>query len=120
MSGLGIRLYTDEDVNVRLAQQLRRDGYDVLTCLDAGNANRGLADEEQLSFAVGERRAILIHNIPHYAVIHGAWQAQQREHYGVIAVKKTTPLGELVRRTRRHLETVRPADQYNAWRFLAP
>lgn len=120
MSGLGLRLYTDEDVGARLAQQLRQRGYDVLGCAEAGNASQRLDDAWQLAFAAREGCAISIHNLNHYAALHREWAAQGREHAGVIAVQKLTPLGELVRRTQRHLDTVTPEEQHNTWRFLAP
>lgn len=120
MTGLGLRLSTDEDVDGRLAPQLRRRGYDVLGCAEAGNASQKLDDAWQLAFATGEGRAIILHNLNHYAALHRAWAAQGREHAGIIAVPKLTPLGELVRRTQQHLDTVTPDEQDNAWRFLAP
>lgn len=120
MSGLGVRLYTDEDVDARLAQQLRRRGYDVLSCAEAGNASQQRDDAWQLDFATREGRAIVVHNLNHFAVLHRAWSVEGREHAGIIAVRKLTPLGELVRRTQRHLDTVKPEEQYNTWRFLAP
>lgn len=33
MSGLGVRVYTDEDVHAGLAQQLRARGYDAVSCV---------------------------------------------------------------------------------------
>ncbi|GEM_PF-4822665 len=53
----------------RLAEQLNRLGYDVLSCRAAGNHNRGLSDSWQLEFAAQAGRTILIHNIIDYALI---------------------------------------------------
>ena len=58
MAGLGIRLYTDEMIDVRLARALRSRGYDVESCQDAGRSNQGIPDEEQLAYAAGLGRAI--------------------------------------------------------------
>ncbi|MGI8916501.1 MAG: DUF5615 family PIN-like protein [Chloroflexota bacterium] len=119
MTGLGIRLYTDEDVDRHLALQLRRHGYPILSCFEAGNAGRKLTDEWQLAFAVQQERAILIHNIVDYFPLDAAWKARGREHAGIIAVPQNTSFGDLVRRVRLHLDTVSPEQQYNLIRFLA-
>ncbi|GEM_PF-3956385 len=34
------------------------------------------------------------------------------------ATKKMKPIGELVRRTQRHMDTVQLAQQYNTWLYL--
>lgn len=118
MSGLGIRLYTDEDVHARLAEQLRRLGYDALSCRDAERHLQGISDEEQLAYAAQEGRAILINNIVDYARCEHEWKAQGRRHYGIIVVEQGRPIGELVSRVQRHLDTVDPATQYDTWLFL--
>jgi hypothetical protein len=118
VSGLGIRLYTDEDVDVHLAEQLRRLGYDVVSCREAGNAAQGRADEWQLEYATRDGRAILIHNIAHYVPIDTAWKAAGRPHRGIIAVPQSTSLRELIRRVVAHLEAVTPAEQDDVLRYL--
>lgn len=115
----GIKLYTDEDVDVHVAEQLRRRGHDAVSCRDAGNAGRGLSDEWQLAFATHEGRAILIHNASDYLPIDAAWHASGREHAGIIAVEQNTALGDLVRRTQHHLDTVSREEQHNLVRYLA-
>ena len=55
-----VRLYTDEDIFGQVAPQLRRRSYDVLSTPEAGNLE--LSDQEQLEFAVSQRRAILSFN----------------------------------------------------------
>ena len=119
MSGLGIRLYTDEDVDAHLAEQLLRLGYDVLSCSAAGNASKRLPDTWQLNFATEQGRAILIHNVADYVAIDRARQSRGQAHWGIIYVRWRTPIGELIRRTRVHLDTVSPEQQYNVLRYLA-
>ncbi len=48
MSGLGIRFYSEEDVDPELAVQFPRLGHDAFSCHAAGNPNQGLDDEWQL------------------------------------------------------------------------
>ncbi|MGI8915832.1 MAG: DUF5615 family PIN-like protein [Chloroflexota bacterium] len=118
MTGLGILLYTDEDVDVHLAEQLRRSGYDVVSCREAGNSSHGYSDEWQLSYATREGRAILVHNISHFVPIDVAWKTAGRLHFGIIAVPQSTSLSELVRRVKVHLDTVGPKQQHNLLRYL--
>ena len=44
-------LYADENFPLQAVETLRRLGHDVLTALDAGQANRAIADDEVLEFA---------------------------------------------------------------------
>jgi hypothetical protein len=119
MTGRRIRLYTDQDVHARLAAQLSRSGYDILSCRDTGNVDQGLSDDWQLRFTVSERPAILVHNISDFVVLDQQWRARGEEHYGNILVPAGIALGDLVRRTRLHLDTVTPEQQYNTILYLA-
>ena len=49
-----IRFYTDEDVYRAVAQQLRANGWDALSAMEASRAAR--SDEEQLDYAAAEDR----------------------------------------------------------------
>ena len=55
------RLYFDEDADARLAEALRRRGYDVETTVAAGLLEA--SDEEQLIYAANQQRALVTHNI---------------------------------------------------------
>lgn len=118
MSGLGIKLYTDEDVDADLAIQLEKQGYDVLSCTAAGNAHQALDDEWQLRFAVAAGRAILVHNIADYVALDDVWKRRGAEHCGIIFVEQSVPIGELVRRTKLHLDTCSPEYQFNLGLYL--
>jgi hypothetical protein len=117
MVGLGVKVYTDEDVDTDLAVQLRRHGYDVVSCREQGYANRGLSDEWQLTQATTQGRAILVHNVADYAQLDLAWKAVGRAHAGIIASPRLR-IGELVRRTRRHLDTIPPKFQADTLLWL--
>ena len=60
MIRLFIELYTDEDVDVLIADLLRARGFNVLTTRDAGRLYA--TDEEQLAIAVAEHRTLFTHN----------------------------------------------------------
>lgn len=118
MTGLGIRLYLDEDVDARLAEQLSRLGYDVVSCAGEGNASRGLSDEWQLSYAVSQGRAIVVYNVADYVVVNDDWWRQGKPHNGILVAVAEWHIGELVRRTRHVLDTTAPHEIVSVLRYL--
>lgn len=119
MAGLGVRVYTDEDVDPRLAQQLQILGYDVVGCHQLGLHNQSLSDELQLMTAFARERAILVFNIKDFIALDTQWRQHDREHWGIILASNRLPIGELVRRARLHLDTIDPTLRYNAVLYLA-
>jgi hypothetical protein len=69
-----------------VAVRLQADGFDVLTARDAGML--GAADEEHLAFATSQGRAVLTHNIKHYARLAISWAALNRKHAGILLCKQ--------------------------------
>ncbi len=53
-----------------LVLHLRTLGHDVLTSLDAGNANSAVPDVEVLAFATNQERIMLTYNRRHFLQIH--------------------------------------------------
>jgi hypothetical protein len=119
VSGLGIRLYTDEDVDPRLAEQLQRRGYDAISCREAGNNNQGFTDDWQLGWATEHGRAILVFNVAHYLRLDSLWKLQNRSHAGIIMAEHQWSFGDLLRRTIIHFDTVDPEEQFDIARYLA-
>ena len=54
-----IRIYTNESVNVAIAEGLRRRGINAISAKDIGNL--GLRDEDQLKYALKEKLVIFTH-----------------------------------------------------------
>lgn len=77
-----IRLYLDQDVDVRLADRLKQKGYDTVTTRDAGNISQ--TDSRQLEYAATHGRAILTHNRRDFKRLHATFIHQGRHHYGII------------------------------------
>jgi hypothetical protein len=119
MRGLGIRIYTDEDVPPQLAEQLQQRGYDAISCREAGNNNQALPDDWQLQWATEQGRAILIFNVSHYLRLDSLWKLQGRSHAGIIMAEHQWSFGEMLRRTIVHLDTVPPEAQLDIARYLA-
>jgi hypothetical protein len=113
MVGLGIRLYTDEMISPALAVQLRRRGYDVQSCADAGRSGQRIPDEAQLIYATQDARAILTFNMRDYVHLDRDWKATGREHAGILIAPEIDDPGLLVRLVQRHLDRYSPAEQNN-------
>ena len=54
--------YADENIPVEVVKALRDMGHDVLTALEAGQANRAVPDESVIEFASERDRAVLTLN----------------------------------------------------------
>lgn len=76
------RLYADEDFPFPVVERLRQLGHDVVTTLEAGRANQGIEDADQLAFATSLGRAILTRNRRHYIPLH----RRSAHHAGIISI----------------------------------
>jgi hypothetical protein len=112
VSGLGIRLYTDEHVYADLAHALRGRGFDAESCQEAGLAGQAITDERQLLYASERQRALLTYNIGDFSVLHLEWQRQGKSHSGIVLTLPMSDFGQLLRAVISHLETYSP-DQQN-------
>lgn len=110
-----IALYTDENIDGRLAGQLRARGYDAISTFEVNN--RGLTDPEQFAFAVSEHRAILTHDAQDFARLYESYWTNQQSHFGLIISEKIA-IGELLRRCLRFLESVSADEMRNNFKNL--
>jgi hypothetical protein len=74
------RLYSDENFLFEVVEELRRLGHDVLTPLQAGQANRNIPDPQVLAYAIAQGRAVLTRNRRHFIRLH----TRVRPHHGII------------------------------------
>ena len=112
-----LKLYTDENIDPRLAEQLNRRGYDVLSCYAAGHAGRALSDEWQLTFATEQGCAILTYNVVDFAALALEWESRQREHCGIIFANPM-PIGTFILRTAKHLDLFNAVDHHSVSMYL--
>jgi len=96
-----LRLYIDEDaMDGGLVRGLRSHGIDVVTAFDEGMVRR--MDEEHLSFATAQGRAIYSFNVGDFHEIHTGWTTMGRNHGGIIlAQQRRYSIGEQIRRLLR-------------------
>ena len=73
-------LYANENFPFQVVQALRVLGHDVLTTLEAGNANQATLDEQVLAFATQNRRALLSINKRDFIRLH----LKNPDHAGII------------------------------------
>jgi Domain of unknown function (DUF5615) len=64
------RFYSNENFPLPVVDALRALGHDVLTSLDAGNANQGTPDAEVLAFSTAQGRVLLTLNHLHFLRLH--------------------------------------------------
>lgn len=83
-----------------LVRGLRSRGIDVITAADAGMIRR--SDQEHLSFASTQSRALYSINIRDFHEIHMEWMTAGRDHAGIVlAHQKRYSTGEQIRRILR-------------------
>jgi len=115
MSGLFIRLYLDEDVDVLVAEMLRAHGFDALTTREAGRL--GESDPAQLELATTEGRVFLTHNRVHFERLVEERFHAGRDHARVFFAARRLP-GEIVRRLLVILNAVTADEMKNQVRYL--
>jgi hypothetical protein len=74
------RLYSDENFPVETVEALRRLGHDVVTALDAGQANQAVPDKAVLTYAASLGRTLLTLNRWDFVRLH----TEQPGHAGVV------------------------------------
>lgn len=82
------KLYLNEHLSPRLAQQLCQYGFDVVSTVEAGM--RTASDDEQFTYAVSQQRAVVTFNHKDFAVIHSQYIAADREHWEIILSTEET------------------------------
>ena len=73
-------LYADENFPLRVVEELRRLGHDVITTFEDGRANQSITDRELLERATEIGRTILTLNRLDFKRLH----VQLPEHAGII------------------------------------
>ena len=75
------RFYSNENFPLLTVVKLRELGHEVVTALEAGNANQRIADEAVLvAYAISENRAVLTINRKHFVALHHRAAA----HFGIV------------------------------------
>ena len=110
------RLYFDEDADARLAEALRRRGYDVETTVAASLLEA--SDEEQLIYAASQQRVLVTHNIKHFPGVHAAWIEAGKAHWGIVILIGHSAIGSWLRRMETLLDRFSAEELKNRLLFL--
>ncbi|MBW2121186.1 MAG: DUF5615 family PIN-like protein [Deltaproteobacteria bacterium] len=111
-----IRIYTDESVDVAIAEGLKRRGVDAFSARDTRNL--GMTDEEQLIYADNEKAAIFTHDTD-FLRIAARWMEEGRSHHGIIYChQKSYSIGECIRKIRVLTSVLTAEDIANHIEFL--
>jgi predicted nuclease of predicted toxin-antitoxin system len=111
-----IRIYTDESVDVAIAEGLQRRGVDAFSARDRDKL--GLTDEEQLFFANQEKAAIFTHD-DDFLRIAAKWNDEGKTHCGVIYCHQTTyGIGDCIRNLKILATVLSSEDMINHIEFL--
>jgi len=108
-----IKIYTNESVDVAIAEGLKRRGVQALSAKDTGNL--GLTDKEQLNYAFKEKVTIFTHDDDFLSLV----AQSERVHYGIIyAHQLRLSIGECIRRIKTLVQTRTPQEMKNRIEFL--
>jgi len=109
------KLYLNEHLSPRLAEQLRQHGFDVTSTLESemDEAN----DDIQLAYAVSQGRAIVTFNHRDFAPLHDQYTAEEKEHWGIILSTEES-MSVLRHRLLRLLNSLSVDDLKNQIRWL--
>ncbi|MBW2058687.1 MAG: DUF5615 family PIN-like protein [Deltaproteobacteria bacterium] len=111
-----IRIYTEESVDVAIAEGLERRGVDAFSARDTHNL--GMTDEEQLIYADNEKAAIFTHDTD-FLRIAARWMEEGRSHHGIIYChQKSYSIGECIRKIRVLTSVLTAEDIANHIEFL--
>jgi predicted nuclease of predicted toxin-antitoxin system len=80
-----VKLLLDEHVSPRAAEALRANGYDVEAVSEMPHM-RGRSDEDVISYAASQKRAVVTHNFADFLALVSDWAASGREHWGIVLV----------------------------------
>lgn len=114
-STLYIHLYFDEDVSVGIVENLQTRGFDVLSARDADTLGR--SDDEQMLYAVSQRRAVVTHNRVDFEKQHTKFLENGMNHYGVIIAKRRKD-AEVINKMLALLDAVTAEEMKNQLRYI--
>jgi predicted nuclease of predicted toxin-antitoxin system len=111
-----LKIYTDENVDIRVAEGLRRRGIEAASAHEEGCL--GVEDEEHFARAAALKAAIFTHD-HHFVEIAMKKTQQGKEHYGVIFEEMhRASLGECIRRLALYADVLSAEEMMNVVEFL--
>lgn len=109
------KLHLNEHISPRLAEQLRKYGFDITSTLELGMVEAD--DDEQLAYAASHQRAIVTFNHKDFAVRHTRYLTEGKPHWGIVFSTEEA-VDVLRRRLLRLLNTLSAEELKNQIRWL--
>lgn len=111
-----LKIYTDENVDIRIAEALRRRGVDAFSANEKGMT--GAADLEHLNYASHLKAVIFTHD-RHFLEIAKKFSKEGKSHWGVIFVSTNKlSIGECIKRLALYAEVLEADEMKNQIEFL--
>lgn len=101
-------LYADENFHLRVVEELRRLGHDVVTAQQAGQAHQSIPDPQVLAFAATHGRAVLTFNSWHFVGLHDRTIQQGGSHAGIVVCTPDSDVAALAQRIHQALAALPP------------
>lgn len=111
-----LRIYTDENVDIRIAVGLRKRGIEVFSAMEEGMT--GASDLEQFSYAFQLKAAIFTYD-SHFIDIARKTVKEGSVHWGVIFVSMNKlGIGERIKRLALYADVLSADEMKNQIEFL--
>lgn len=111
-----LKIYTDENVDVRVAEGLKRRGVHAFSALEKKMI--GTADRDQFHYAA-DTQAIFFTHDHHFFEIATGLTAEGKDHWGVIFVEMNKlSIGECIKRLALYAELLTAEEMKNIVEFL--
>jgi predicted nuclease of predicted toxin-antitoxin system len=112
----GLKIYTDENVDIRIAEGLRRRGTEAFSAIGKGMI--GITDAEHFQYASKNKAVIFTHD-HHFLEIAKKITKEGKEHWGVIYVEMNKlSIGECIKRLALYADILSPEEMKNQIEFL--
>lgn len=111
-----LKIYTDENVDVGVAEGLRRRGIKTFSAIEKGLA--GVDDKEHFQHAVKMQAVIFTHD-HHFISLSKEIVTEGKNHYGIIYVgMNKLSVGEIIKRLALYAEVLTAEEMINRVEFL--
>ena len=111
-----LKIYTDENVEIVIAEGLKRRKIIAWSAHDIGNL--GLSDEQQLKYAASKKACLFTYDADFFKICTN-WAKQDKEHFGIFYIHPLSiTIGECIRKLKEYAELFEQEDVKNQILFL--